>query len=346
MRARVIPRRVTPGDAVAIVAPSAPGVAWWPHRLERGCRYLESLGLEPRLMPRAGGARGRVSACGRDRAADIHEAFADPSVGVVLAALGGDHSHQVLPHLDFELIGRNPKVFQGYSDVTVLHWALLKMAGLSTFYGPALLTQCAEFPAVLAYTDRHLRQAWFGEAPIRFDAADRWTDERLDFHTKADLTRARRLRGTEGWVTIRRGSCTGPLVVGCLETLCSHLTGSAWWLDLRGAVLGIEMSDAHPSAAAADSHLTTLGLLGVYEEVAGLLVGRPPRRSRNEVRLMWELLRDHTASSGLPVLANLDFGHTDPMMTLPMGVDVHLDAGRHVLELTGPATAAPSAGGS
>jgi muramoyltetrapeptide carboxypeptidase len=73
---------------------------------------------------------------------------------VVLAAIGGDHAVELLPHLDYDLIRANPKLFQGYSDVTVLHWALLRRAGLVTFYGPALLPELGEHPAVLADTDR------------------------------------------------------------------------------------------------------------------------------------------------------------------------------------------------
>ena len=68
---------------------------------------------------------GWTAGSGQERAADINAAFADPDVSVVLAAIGGNHSAQLLPYLDFELIAANPKVFQGYSDNTLLHWAFL-----------------------------------------------------------------------------------------------------------------------------------------------------------------------------------------------------------------------------
>jgi muramoyltetrapeptide carboxypeptidase LdcA involved in peptidoglycan recycling len=93
----VAPPRVRPGEAVAIVSPSAPAAGRFPHRV-RARDYLESLGLGVRLMPNAEGVDGWVSARARDRAADIHSAFLDPEVAVVLAAIGGNHSNQLLPH--------------------------------------------------------------------------------------------------------------------------------------------------------------------------------------------------------------------------------------------------------
>src|SRR5947209_3606151 len=94
------PPRARPGDTVAVISPSWPAVASWPHRVARGRAYLESLGLRVRIMPNAGGREGWVSGSPQARAADLHQAFADPDVAVVLCAIGGNHSNQMLPYLD------------------------------------------------------------------------------------------------------------------------------------------------------------------------------------------------------------------------------------------------------
>ena len=133
------PPRVRRGDTVAVVSPSFGAVARWPHRVERGTTYLESLGLKVKVMPNAARSEGWVSASPEARVEDLHQAFIDDDVTVVLAAIGGNHSNQLLPLLDYDLIAAHPKLFQGYSDMTVLHWALAKHAGISTFYGPALV---------------------------------------------------------------------------------------------------------------------------------------------------------------------------------------------------------------
>jgi muramoyltetrapeptide carboxypeptidase len=333
------PPRLIAGDVVAVVSPSAPAVAWWPHRVERGFAYLRSLGLEVRLMPHAGEAAGWTSASAEARAADIHAAFADDEIRAVLAAIGGDHSNQLLPHLDYELIGVNPKIFQGYSDITVLHWALMKRSGLRTFHGPALTTELAEYPAVFPYTERFLRVAWFGEEPFAFARAEQWTDELLDFFAKADLTRPRELKPSDGWRSLRDGQARGPLVGGCLETICWHLKGSSVWLDLNGAILFLETSEEAPLPAAVDAALTELEQLAVFDQINGLIFGRPYGYAPERVELLWRVVSERTAAAAIPVLANVDLGHTDPMLTLPLGVTAELDTAAVRFVLTEAPTA-------
>jgi muramoyltetrapeptide carboxypeptidase len=333
------PPRVRTGDTVAIVSPSFGAVGRWPHRVERATSYLESLGLEVRLMPNAARSESWISAPAEARVADLHEAFLDASVSVVLAGIGGNHSNQLLPLLDYDLVRSNPKVFQGYSDVTVLHWAFAKHAGLSTFYGPALVPELGEFPEVLPYTDRYLRAAWFGDQPIEFEPAAEWTDEWLDWDTKLDLRRPRELRASEGWITVREGRATGPLLGGCLETICWHLKGSSCWLDPTGAILLLETSEEAPSPAYVDAYLTDLEQIGVFDAAAALLVARPYGYTPELARELWDVVARRTEPAGLPVLANVEAGHADPMVTLPFGVEAEVEAGSKVLRLLEAPTA-------
>ena len=286
-------------------------------------------------------ARGWASAPPEDRAADLHAAFADDEVAVVLCGIGGNHSNQLLPLLDYELIRAHPKVFHGYSDITVLHWAFAKHAGLGTFYGPALVSELGEFPGVLEHTDRYLRAAWFDETPIVYEPAPVWTDELLDWDTKLDLTRPRELHESEGWVTIRAGSARGPLHGGCLETICWHLKGSAAWTIPEGAIFLLETSEEAPPPSDVDAYLTDLEQLGVFEASAGLLVARPKNYADDDRQRLWEVVERRTEAAAIPVLANVEAGHTDPMVTLPFGVPAELDAGTKSLRLleapTGPA---------
>jgi muramoyltetrapeptide carboxypeptidase LdcA involved in peptidoglycan recycling len=333
------PPRVRPGDRVAVVSPSFGAVGRWPHRVERATAYLASLGLNVKQMPNAARDEGWASAPPEARASDLHAAFVDDEVAVVLASIGGNHSNQVLPHLDFDLIAAHPKVLQGYSDATVLHWALAKHAGLSTFYGPALVSELGEFPAVLPFTDRWLRAAWFGGDAIAYEPADAWTDEFLDWDMQADLARPRELHRGEGWVAIREGRATGPLLGGCLETLCWHLKGSRSWLDPAGAILFLETSEEAPPPASVDAYLTDLEQLGVFDAAAALLVGRPYGYSADDRKTLSDVVARRTEAAGIPVLADVDCGHTDPMLVLPIGAVAELDVGARRLALTEAPTA-------
>jgi muramoyltetrapeptide carboxypeptidase len=334
------PRRVRPGDTVAVVSPSFGAVGRWPHRVERATAYLESLGLAVRLTTNAARCDGWASAPPEARAADLHEAFADDEVAVVLAGIGGNHSNQLLPLLDFDLIREHPKVFQGYSDITVLHWAFAKHAGLGTFYGPALVPELGEFPEVLPHTDRYLRAAWLGGEPIAYEPSPVWTDERLDFDAKADLARGRELRESRGWVTIRSGTAQGPLFGGCLETICWHVKGSSAWSSPEGAIFLLETSEEAPSPADVDAYLTDLEQLGIFESAAALLVARPYGYTADDSERLWEVVARRTEAAGLPVLANVEAGHADPMLTLPFGAAAEVDAGARRFRLLEAATSA------
>jgi muramoyltetrapeptide carboxypeptidase LdcA involved in peptidoglycan recycling len=338
----VIPARPRPGSKVAIVSPSAPGVALFPHRVERGLAYLRNLGLEPVLMPNAAALDRWVAGSPAARADDIHRAFADPEVSVVLCAIGGNHSNQVIPHLDMGLIRQNPKVFQGYSDATLLLWSLARHAGLRTFHGPTLLAEMGEYPEVFPYTDRFLRGAWFGAEPLVFEPAGAWTDEFLDWFKKLDLERTRRLKPSSGWRTLRPGRAEGVIIAGCLESICWHLKGSADWLDLDDTVLLLEPSENCfvdvSSPPFIDAHLTDLAVLGVFDRIRALIFGRPYGYRDENLPVLWELVTRATERAGIPVLADVDFGHTDPMLTLPLGARAHVDAGAREFRLLEPAT--------
>ena len=225
--------RLRRGDTIGIVSPSWGGAGTFPHRLERGVAQLVALGYDVKLGRHALNRLGFVSDKPENRASDLHDLFADPSVRLVLAAIGGDHSCHLLPHLDFDIIRRNPKPLVGFSDITVLNVAIWKATGLVTFNGPSLLTDFAENPQMLAYTRDWFLNAVTVPGPIgRITPALEWTEETLDWRTKSDLERPRALQPSPGWTWLKDGFGEGILLGGCLESL-QHLRGTPFWPDCR-----------------------------------------------------------------------------------------------------------------
>ena len=164
----------------------------YPHRVERGVEYLESLGFWVRIAPHAMNSVGYVSDTDENRVADIHAMFHDPEVKAVIATIGGDHSCHLLPLLDFGLIRANPKILMGYSDVTVLNVAIWEKTGLVTFNGPAVMVELAEYPKVFDYTERYMLEALCSSEPVgEIRSSGWWTEEFLDWGEKEDLARAR-----------------------------------------------------------------------------------------------------------------------------------------------------------
>ncbi len=294
------------------------------------------MGFEVKIASHALNSRGHVSDTPENRAADLHEMFSNPEVKAIIATIGGDHSCHLLPLLDWGLIRENPKIFMGYSDVTVLNVAIWKKTGLVTFNGPALMVEIAEYPKMLEYTERYMLEALCNPEPIgAIKPSPWWTDEFLDWGEKEDLTRPREGRPSEGWSWLNGGHAEGILIGGCLESL-QHLRGTPYWPDpgqWEEAILFFETSEEKPAPSTVDGILMDYENMGVLERIRGLLVGRPYAYTPEERRELREVVLERTQRYGFPVIADMDFGHTSPMFTLPLGCRTLIDAKRERFEI-------------
>jgi len=331
------PEQLKHGDTVGIVSPSWGGAAAFPHRVEQGIRYLQSLGFHVKLAPHALNQHGFVSDTPENRVEDIHDMFSDPGVKAIIAAIGGDHSCHLLPLLDFDLIADNPKIFMGYSDITVLNVALWRKTGLVTFNGPAFITDFGEYPRMLAYTEKYFLEAVAEADPIGvIEPSTHWTEEFQDWDEKEDLERPRRLTPSTGWVWLKAGRVEGRLIGGCLESL-QHLRGTQYWPDWGDSIFFFETSEEKPTTEEVDGILMDYQNMGVFEELQGLIVGRPMRYSQEEKRLLHERILERTRDYNFPIVAEMDFGHTAPQFTLPLGCQARIDTYRQSFEIIEPA---------
>ncbi len=324
--AQIVPPAVKPGDTIGIVSPSWFGGESFVPRARRGIATLEALGFRVKVAPHAFGNAGHVSATAAERVNDLHAMFADPEVTMILATIGGDHSCHLLPLLDWDLIRRNPKVFMGFSDITVLNLAIHARTGLVTFNGPALLTDWAEYPAMPDFSREQVLRAISRPEPLGDLApAPWWTEEFQDWETGEDLTRARRRQPASGWRWLGSGRGEGQLLGGCLESL-QHLRGTAFWPSVQGAILFLETSEEQPTPEDVDGLLMDYENMGVLDQINGLVVARPYGYEQDEVWRLDRVIRERTARFGFPVLAGTDTGHTTPLQTLPIGCRAVLDA--------------------
>lgn len=333
MHATLKAPRLRTGDAIGIVSPSWGGAGMFPHRLERGIASLRSLGFQVKVGEYALNQDGSVSDTAEHRVSDLHAMFRDPDVRLILAAIGGDHSCHLLPLLDFDLIREHPTALMGYSDITVLNVAIWARTGLVTFNGPALLPDFAEFPRMFEYTERHFLRAATEPDPLgAIEPSDSWTEEFLDWREKEDLTRARVQQRSDGWQWLRPGRGEGVLVGGCLESM-QHLRGTEYWPNFDGAILFLETSELAPSPSAVDSILMDYQNMGVFRQIQGLLFGRPMRYAPDERSQLRDVILERTADYDFPIVTDMDFGHTAPQFTLPIGCRARIDSPRRSFEI-------------
>ena len=140
----------------------------------------------------------------------------------------------------------------------------------------------------------------------------------------ADLTRPRRREPSPGWTWLKAGRAEGPLIGGCLESL-QHLRGTPFWPDWSGAIFFFETSEEKPSPATVDAILMDYENMGVFECINAMLVGRPYGYSAEEQLALHDVLMERTRRYDFPIVADMDFGHTAPQFTLPIGCRAALD---------------------
>jgi muramoyltetrapeptide carboxypeptidase LdcA involved in peptidoglycan recycling len=329
----VKPERLRPGDTIAVVSPSWGGAGAFPHRVEQAIQQIQALGFQVRLAPHALNQHGHVSDTPENRAQDINQMFADPLVKMILAAIGGDHSCQLLPHLDYELIQRNPKIFMGFSDITVLNVALWVRTGLGTFNGPALLTDFAEYPRMQEYSLWNCLKVLTEPGPAGvIPPSPGWTEEFAHWPANKELERQKSLLPTPGWQWLRTASATGRLAGGCIESL-QHLRGTSFWPDWRETIFFFETSEDSPSPETVDGILADYENMGVLDQINGMLVGRPMHYADDEKRRLHEVILERTKAYHFPIIAEMDFGHTSPQLTLPIGCQAKIDGERRCFEI-------------
>ena len=318
------PARLRPGDTVGVVSLSAPVAAECPRRYQRGLTELERRGFRPRPARHATARHGHTAGTPEQRLSDLHELWRDPDVKAILNTIGGYNCHHLLEDLDYEYIARHPKLFVGYSDITALHVALHARTGLVTVLGPALMPQFGEYGGIHPYTWENLRRVTMEAVPPgELAPSPEWTPEHLRWDVEDD--RPRRYVPNPGPRTLRPGRAEGPILAGNAGTLLL-LAGTPWWPQVDGVILCLEDDEAEQPATV-DRMLTQLRHMGVFARIAGLVLGRfPPQVGFSEDDPLEEIILRAVRGYDFPVAVDFDFGHTDPMFTLPLGVRARLEA--------------------
>lgn len=246
----------------------------------------------------------------KSRIEDLHAAFADPSIDAILTAIGGYNANQLLDYIDFDLISSNPKVLMGFSDITVLSNAIYSQTGLITYSGPHFSSWGMRDG--FEYSIESFRDAVESDRPYVLEQSEKWSDDPwfMDQDDRSYFDNPR--------VTLNiKEDFEGTIVGGHARCLAS-LQGTKYWPNFSDTILFIE-EDAETSPQLFDRLLQSFIHQSDFPGVKGIVIGRFQRDSEMTDDLLREIIETKIELRNIPIVANLNFGHTTPHAVIPIG---------------------------
>lgn len=300
------PPALPPGGCIGIISPAYPSNE---AAFIAGEKWLVTQGYRVKRFPNAANQWRYLAGTDAQRLADLHAAFADPDVDAIWCARGGYGSVRLVQQLDMALIAANPKPFIGFSDITVLQQAIYKATGLVTFYGPMVTSNLSELPpnthnetpngpndTALPYTFQQALTMLTGQIPLNQPIPNKDAYQPITVPTNP--------------------IAEGPLLVGNL-TLLASLCGTPYHPQTDGHIVVIE--DWKEDFYALDRQFTQLRQAGLFNNIAGLLLGDFSHCNPQAGLTLIELFQELVGDLDIPTGYGFSIGHGNVTATLPIG---------------------------
>ena len=330
-------QKLKKGDKVAILSPSFAAPGKFPHVFELGLERLRTVfGLEPVEYP----TTRKLGASVEERAGDLVAAFKDPEIKAVIASIGGDDQVTYIYKMSPDSFINNPKPFFGYSDNT--HFCnFLFQHGIPSYYGACIMTQFAMQKEMDKYTVEHIHHALFDSGEYEILPSPEYNEIGLDWNNSSLLTTRRIYEPNTNWIWNAPSNGEGILWGGCLESIDDMLRNDIPIPNLdefEKIVLLLETSEEIPSHAYVQRVIRALGQRGILEKIKGILVGRPKAwefdkplskeerttYTKTQQDIILETVRRY--NKVIPIVQNMNFGHTDPQIPMPYGNRIRIDS--------------------
>ncbi len=315
----MIAGKLQQGDEIRIIAPSKSMSIFGDEIKQYAKNHLSELGYLVSFGKNVMEIDQFRSSSIDSRIKDLHVAFADKNVKAILTAIGGFNSNQLFRYIDWGLIRNNPKIFCGYSDITALNNAIYTKTDLVTYSGPHYSTfgQKKE----LEYTIEYFKKCLEADKPFEIMPSPTWSDD--PWYKDQDN---RNPIKNNGWQVINYGKAKG-IILG--SNLCTFnlLQGTEYMPDLANSILFIE-DDNESVPHTFDRDLQSLIHQPNFSGVKGMVIGRFQNESNMTNELLTQIIKSKQELNNMPIIANVDFGHTDPRITFPIGGEAVINASK------------------
>jgi len=332
MENMIKPEKLQKGDKIAVVSLSWGGLGDENliHKYYIAKERLEQdFGLQVVAMPNALKGTKFVYEHPEARAKDLMDAFQDKTIKGIFCAIGGDDTIRLLPFIDYEIIKNNPKIFMGFSDTTVNHFMMNK-AGLVSFYGPSVMCEFGEYVNMFDYTRKAVEYILFNNCEnYEIKSSEIWSDDFVPWKEENKNIARKTIPEEHGYEVLQgSGIVIGKLLGGCIDVFPMMIGTEIWptkdgWKD---KILLLETSEEKPSPTLITNYLRNLGAQGILDVIKGIIVGKPQdEKYYEEYKDVYKKVLKEFNKENLPVLYNINVGHSSPIGILPLGTDVKID---------------------
>jgi muramoyltetrapeptide carboxypeptidase LdcA involved in peptidoglycan recycling len=306
----ITPAKLKVGDKVRVISPARSLKLISQDSRENAKKAFEQIGLTLEFGKNTELADEFLSSPVEKRLEDLHDAYTDKSVNGIITVIGGFNANQLLRGVNWELIRSNPKVFCGYSIITALTTAINTKTNQVTYYGPHYSTFGQK--KFLEYTTDYFKKCLMSNDPFNIQPSQEWTDDAwyMDQDNRNPIP-------NKGWTFINNGTAEGQIVGGNANTF-ALLNGTEYFPSLSDKILFLE-DDELVNAVIFDSVLQSLILRYDFSKVRGLVIGRFQKESNIDSETLVKIITSKPELSTIPVICDVDFGHTEPKVTLPIG---------------------------
>ncbi len=340
------PKRLKPNDTIAIVSLSSGmlGEKQFIHKLDIAKQRLKDIyNLNVVITENCLKGEDFLYNHPELRAKDLMDCFKDDSIDAIICAIGGDDTIRLLPYIDFEVIKNNPKIFMGYSDTTANHFMMYK-AGLTSFYGPCIMNDFASYVSMFSYTQKAVFDVLFNDSKnYKIESSDTYSTDFILWDEKNINIQHQFIKEENGYEILQgKGAVKGELLGGCIE-LFMMINGTDIWPDVKeweNKILFFETSEEKPHPNFVKWTLRNLAQQGILKAINGILVGKPQGDTYYEEykKAILDVVAVEEGLVDLPIIYNVNFGHSVPITVLPYGVLTQIDCDNKTITLLESAT--------
>ncbi|MFA5827946.1 MAG: S66 peptidase family protein [Candidatus Shapirobacteria bacterium] len=312
----MFPDKLKRGDEIRVIAPAGSMAILTKETREIANSRLSAMGFKISFGKHVDECDDFGSSPVESRVEDLHQAFADKNIKAVLATIGGFNCNQMFRYIDWELINNNPKIICGFSDITALNNAFFAKTGLVNYSG--LCYSNFGQKLYFEYNQEYFEKCVMRDETFKVKPSSEWTDDKW-YEDQDNRNPAK----NAGWLIINEGRAEGTILGSNLCTL-NLLQGTEYMPSLADSILFLE-DDYESKIVNFDRDLQSLIHLPDFEKVKGIVLGRFQKASNVSDKLIIEMIKGKKELEKIPVIANVDFGHTDPRVTFPIGGGVIID---------------------